>query len=284
MYRYVGAGGIRWDPATGLYYMRARWYDPTLGRFLSLDPYVFCPSPYAYVLNSPSGLIDLTGATPGVWPGLNPGANNNNLTGIQAHNQFTVEFTQNLRQAGINPDDLRINQRVNLMDDQGNLTGNYMRPDAADPYGTVFKPVIDFKPTNPKAVSAGHRANKKMFKAIDNMHPEIPGQPRSHVVTAKRGDPAGISAAAQEACNIVKRGRGLKGVIGTLHSILGWVGLAFDIHQAWVDIQNINNGTGPSLEQPDYTGNPNGTGQPMIIFDPTTGLFEYVVDAKLPMT
>ena len=55
------------DPATGLYYYGARYYDAALGRFVSTDPIV--PSPgnpqslnrYAYVLNDPVNLTDPTG-------------------------------------------------------------------------------------------------------------------------------------------------------------------------------------------------------------------------------
>ena len=51
------------DP-NGLEYLRARYYDPAIGRFLSRDPWpgsVFSPqslNPYAYVLNNPCNLID----------------------------------------------------------------------------------------------------------------------------------------------------------------------------------------------------------------------------------
>ena len=37
-YGFVGALGVRYDAATGLHYMRARWYDSELGRFISRDP------------------------------------------------------------------------------------------------------------------------------------------------------------------------------------------------------------------------------------------------------
>ncbi|MFN6103669.1 MAG: RHS repeat-associated core domain-containing protein, partial [Planctomycetaceae bacterium] len=33
--------GREWDPAAGLYFYRARWYDPRAGRFLSEDPLGF---------------------------------------------------------------------------------------------------------------------------------------------------------------------------------------------------------------------------------------------------
>jgi RHS repeat-associated protein len=59
-YRFVGAFGVRWDAGTGLYYMRARWYDPTLQRFLSRDP-VRSIHRYMYAANSPSNYIDPSG-------------------------------------------------------------------------------------------------------------------------------------------------------------------------------------------------------------------------------
>jgi RHS repeat-associated protein len=62
------------DPETGLYYYRARYYDPTAGRFLSEDPTDFGAGPnfYQYVLNNPVGLNDPSGTNPGVlpWPVL----------------------------------------------------------------------------------------------------------------------------------------------------------------------------------------------------------------------
>ena len=60
-------GHIR-DKATGLTYMQARYYDPTIGRFLSIDPVTFMDtgSPamfnrYAYTFNDPVNMIDPDG-------------------------------------------------------------------------------------------------------------------------------------------------------------------------------------------------------------------------------
>ena len=56
--------GEQLDSQTGMYYLRARYYDPALGRFITQDPWpgsAFSPltlSPYAYVLNSPMNWID----------------------------------------------------------------------------------------------------------------------------------------------------------------------------------------------------------------------------------
>ena len=59
-YRYAGH---RFDPETGLYYMRARYYSVKAGRFLSPDPigYDDGPNIYAYTGNDPVNYIDLDG-------------------------------------------------------------------------------------------------------------------------------------------------------------------------------------------------------------------------------
>lgn len=48
--------GREWDPETGLYFYRARYYDPRLGRFISEDPIGIAGGSnyYAYVRNSPA--------------------------------------------------------------------------------------------------------------------------------------------------------------------------------------------------------------------------------------
>jgi RHS repeat-associated protein len=61
-----GFAGEMQDP-TGLLYLRARWYDPALGRFLTRDPFpglAVLPTtqhPYVYVGNNPVNLVDPSG-------------------------------------------------------------------------------------------------------------------------------------------------------------------------------------------------------------------------------
>ena len=52
--------GREWDPETGLYYYRARYYDPNAGRFISEDPIGFDGGVnfYSYVLNRPTRFVD----------------------------------------------------------------------------------------------------------------------------------------------------------------------------------------------------------------------------------
>jgi RHS repeat-associated protein len=55
--------GHQYDAETGLYYARARFYDPAIGRFLSEDP-IPAINAYPYVDNDPVDLIDPYGAQP----------------------------------------------------------------------------------------------------------------------------------------------------------------------------------------------------------------------------
>ena len=57
-YTYTGR---EWDAEAGLYYYRARYYDPTLGRFINGDPIGFAGGDvnfYVYVQNNPVNWID----------------------------------------------------------------------------------------------------------------------------------------------------------------------------------------------------------------------------------
>ena len=62
-----GFTGQRHDTSTGLYYYKARYYDPSLGRFSQPDPFVQGPADpqtlnrYAYVGNNPTNFTDPSG-------------------------------------------------------------------------------------------------------------------------------------------------------------------------------------------------------------------------------
>ena len=62
-FRYTGR---EWDAETGLYYYRARYYDPASGRFLSEDPIGFKGGIgfYTYTRNDPTDLLDPSGLSP----------------------------------------------------------------------------------------------------------------------------------------------------------------------------------------------------------------------------
>jgi RHS repeat-associated protein len=56
--------GREYDEASGLYYYRACWYDPAIGRFLSADPLGFLAGDanlYRYVGNRPLTYFDPSG-------------------------------------------------------------------------------------------------------------------------------------------------------------------------------------------------------------------------------
>lgn len=61
--------GREYDQETELYYMRARYYDPKLGRFLSEDPAGVAGglNLYAYAMNDPINLADRSGLGVDCW-------------------------------------------------------------------------------------------------------------------------------------------------------------------------------------------------------------------------
>lgn len=66
-YQGIGYTGHVQDGATGLTYMQQRYYDPTVGRFLSVDPVTALSSPvgmfnrYKYAVNNPYRFVDPDG-------------------------------------------------------------------------------------------------------------------------------------------------------------------------------------------------------------------------------
>ncbi len=58
---YLGIGGEQYDQNTGLYYLRARYYDPLSGRFLSSDPADADANEYAYAAGDPVNNSDPSG-------------------------------------------------------------------------------------------------------------------------------------------------------------------------------------------------------------------------------
>jgi len=68
LFRYVGKFGVM-DDENGLLYMRARYYDPSLGRFMNKDPIGFMGglNLYEYVGNNPANYTDPLGTFLGPW-------------------------------------------------------------------------------------------------------------------------------------------------------------------------------------------------------------------------
>ncbi|HDZ20075.1 hypothetical protein LCGC14_0204520 [marine sediment metagenome] len=69
-------GGYRYDPETGLYHVRHRYYHPTLGRWVTRDPldqddparhYQDGMNLYEYVSGSPTDMLDPEGTQPWSW-------------------------------------------------------------------------------------------------------------------------------------------------------------------------------------------------------------------------
>ncbi len=93
----------RENDATGLYYYRARYYDPRVQRFLSEDPLEFDSGDanlYGYTINNPVNLIDPTGLT---WESnatffweWSTGFHKSNVRNYRSSDVETIEISQSL--------------------------------------------------------------------------------------------------------------------------------------------------------------------------------------------
>jgi len=63
-HKFVGALGHTSEDETGLIYMRARWMDPSLGRFISEDPARDGANWFEYCRGNPVNLLDRDGRSP----------------------------------------------------------------------------------------------------------------------------------------------------------------------------------------------------------------------------
>ena len=91
--------------AVGLIHMNGRAYDPELGRFLSVDPFIQAPTnsqslnPYSYVMNNPLSGTDPTGyaCEPATGSHICSGGGSVNLGKIDAKDIKNVEVAKNGR-------------------------------------------------------------------------------------------------------------------------------------------------------------------------------------------
>ena len=82
-----------WDTETGLYFYRARYYDPTIGRFINADPIGFSGGDvnfYVYVQNNSVIWVDPSGLD--VTVNLYPGAWHFGHVGVGINTQNTIGF------------------------------------------------------------------------------------------------------------------------------------------------------------------------------------------------
>ncbi len=87
-FKYVGQYGVMAEP-NGLYYMRARYYDPSVGRFISEDPIGFAGGDvnlFAYARNNPVKWVDPLGLYIGQYPPAPPGYDPNTWSSGQWDN------------------------------------------------------------------------------------------------------------------------------------------------------------------------------------------------------
>ena len=152
--------GREYDPETGLYYYRARYFDPAMGRFISEDPigYHGGINFYGYVGNDPANFVDPTGyAASG--PCLNV---DNFVQWLDAHAHKTSQHhCARAVRMGLEAGGLNTTGRPELAKDYGPfLEGNDFSEVSSNDFGALFNPYSpekgDIVVIQPGPSPAGH--------------------------------------------------------------------------------------------------------------------------------
>ncbi|AQQ10439.1 Cell wall-associated polypeptide CWBP200 [Sedimentisphaera cyanobacteriorum] len=116
--------GRRYDSESGLYYCRARYYNPALGVFHSRDPLAYIDSMnlYAYCTNNPVNYADPWGL---FYEILNPNGNMVDAAGSVLDNCITLSF---LWFTGAGPDHYYCGEETNIAEAMKDAVGvNFAR-------------------------------------------------------------------------------------------------------------------------------------------------------------
>jgi len=147
--------GREQDPDTGLYYYRARYYDPTLGRFLTQDPKGLAAGVnfYAYANNNPINANDPYGLYPAIVVTLPDGTQYVPMTWVKNSAQArSFGVPQNTPVAIAVPPGVNPQSMVNTAADFADLLSD---PVAFAGYWMPYGP-NDFKRLNPMYDAAGN--------------------------------------------------------------------------------------------------------------------------------
>ncbi len=144
------------DAATGLQYLRARYYSSSTGTFASLDPYAGNPTTpvgynkYAYAQGDPANLDDLSGQSADEY---------NWWTGTIVHNLFA----RYMETKGVDYPQGKLKYVIDGAFDDGNPAGE-LEPDAVN---TVKKRYYELKPiTHPGRLHHNSPPAEDLFEVL----------------------------------------------------------------------------------------------------------------------
>ncbi len=109
LFRYSGE---YWDNSTELQYLRARWYDPGIGRFISQDAYEgelnnpLSLNLYTYVVNNPLKYIDPSGHAMEIDKNIKPRCNPDDLKYLNSYEKAWLQYA--MQQAHDNANKIRL--------------------------------------------------------------------------------------------------------------------------------------------------------------------------------